>query len=247
MPVDLSYLGCLILTYYVLLLIRTPKTPTQNPMKRLALAKTIVCIAALLCAWTWNVKANLVADPGFEASADGTGPHPFSAAWTDVDPSGFSGVGGDSAFAHTGNNYAFLGATNYPNTPPITGSLSQNLATTSGISYTLSFFLANDITTGPNLGSFTSFEVLWNGISIFSATNQPAFDYTQFTFSDLVATGPLTTLEFRYEHDNDWFRLDDVSVEVPDSGSTIWLALPIFAGLGLLHFRVKTGKASARV
>ena len=74
------------------------------------LARKIFCIAALFCTTVWSANAvNLVADPGFEASADGLGPHPFSASWTNVDPSGFSNVGGDSAFAHSGNNYAFLG------------------------------------------------------------------------------------------------------------------------------------------
>jgi hypothetical protein len=211
-------------------------------MKRLSPAKTILCIATLFCAVACSVNANIVADPGFEASADGLGPHPFSAAWTDIDPSGFSGVGGDSGLAHTGNNYAFLGAS------PNTGSLSQALTTTSGALYNLSFFLANDITTGPNLGPFTSFTVLWNGVTIFSLpTSGPAFDYTEFTFSNLAATGPSTSLEFVYRHDNDFFRLDDVSVEVPDPGSAIWLALPGIGLFGLLHFRARAGKSLARV
>ena len=102
------------------------------------LARKIFCIAALFCAAAWNANANQVADAGFEASADGLGPHPFSASWTSVDPSGFQGVGGDSAFAHTGNNYAFLGATG------TIGSLSQSISTVAGQSYNLSFWLAND-------------------------------------------------------------------------------------------------------
>ena len=35
------------------------------------LARKIFCIAALLCCAAWNANANQVADPGFEASADG--------------------------------------------------------------------------------------------------------------------------------------------------------------------------------
>ena len=112
-------------------------------MKRPTLARKIFCIAALLCAAAWNANAvNLVADPGFEASTDNIGGNPFSASWTNIDPSGFSGVGGDSAFAHSGNNYAFLGAS------PGFGSLSQNLSTVVGQSYTLSFWSINDQTVG---------------------------------------------------------------------------------------------------
>src|ERR1700754_457709 len=167
------------------------------------LAHKIFCIAALLCAAAWSVNAaNIVADPGFEASADGLGPHPFSASWTNIDPSGLSNVGGDSAFAHSGNNYANLGST------PGTGSLSQSLGTAVGQSYTLSFWLANDITAGLPAGN--SFRVFFGGVQVFILTNQAAFGYTQFSISGLVATSGSTALEFVYNHNNDFWRLDDV-------------------------------------
>jgi hypothetical protein len=202
-------------------------------MKRLPPAHKIFCIAALLCAGACSANANIIVNPGFETGN--------FAGWTVNDSSGFTGVGNDSAFAHSGDHYAFLGAT------PNTGSLSQSLLTTSGSLYSLSFWLANDITTGPNLGPFSSFEVLWNGAPIFILPNSsPAFDYTQFSFTGLVATGASTTLEFVYRHDNDFFRLDDVAVNVPESFSTLWLALP-FAALGLLHFRGRAGKGLAPV
>src|SRR5438132_9879564 len=95
----------------------------------------ISSVVASICLAIAAQAQNKVSDPGFEASADGTGAHPFSPAWTVVDPSGNqppgvsgsnSNVGGDSTFAHTGNNYANLGAT------PTTGSLSQLLATSTG-------------------------------------------------------------------------------------------------------------------
>ncbi len=208
------------------------------------LARKIFCIAALFCAAAWNANAaNIVADPGFEASADGLGPHPFSASWTSVDPSGFSGVGGDSAFAHSGNNYAFLGAS------PNTGSLSQSLATLAGSTYTLSFWLANDQTA--DLPQSNSFQVFWNGVSVFSLANQAAFAYTQFTITGLLAAGGATGLEFRDVHNSDFWRLDDVSVNaagVPEAFSTIWLALPAFGALGLLHFsRARARKSLARI
>jgi hypothetical protein len=223
---------------------------------KLTLARKIVCIAALSCAALWSAQAvNLVADPGFEASADNTsGGNPFSASWTDIDPSGFSGVGGNSSFAHTGNNYAFLGA------DPNFGSLSQNIGGfVAGQSYTLSFWLANDITVVdgiaagvPNGNLFgNSFRVLFGGVQIFSLTNQGAFGYTQFTISGLVATNTTQTLEFVYQHSNDHWRLDDVSIQaaaVPEAFATMWLALPAFGVLGLVQFsRARTRKSLARI
>ena len=205
------------------------------------LARKIFCIAALLCCAAWNANAvNLVADPGFEASADGLGAHPFSASWTSVDSSNFQGVGGDSAFAHTGNNYAFLGATG------TIGSLSQSLSTVAGQSYNLSFWLANDGGLPPN-----SFEVFWNGVSVFSLTNSAGFSYTQFGALNLLATGASTVLEFRSRNDQDFWRLDDISVDavgVPESFSTMWLAFPAFGALGLVHFsRARARKSLARI
>jgi hypothetical protein len=202
-----------------------------EPLMKNTLARITFCAATLLCTVAWNANANLVANPGFETGN-------FS-GWTVNDPSGFTGVGNDAAFAHSGSHYAFLGAT------PNTGSLSQSLTTVAGTFYTLSFYLANDMT--PGLGPTTAFEVFWNGASVLALPgNSPVFGYTNFTISGLVATGGATTLEFRYRHDNDFWRLDDCSVTVPESASTIWLALPTFAALGLVYSRKVRGKNLAR-
>ena len=194
----------------------------------------IFCIAALLCAAAWNANAvNIVNNPGFETGN-------FS-GWTVNDPSGFTNVGPDPLFAHSGNFHANLGAVG------LTGSLSQSLSTAIGTSYTLSFWLANDSSTTPN-----SFAAFFNGIQVFAIANSAVFGYTQFTISGLVATSTSTTLDFRYRHDADFFRLDDISVDaaagVPESFSTIWLALPAFGALGLVHFsRARARKSLARI
>jgi len=206
-------------------------------MKRSALSPKIMCVVALLFIAAGSLNANLVVNGGFETGN-------FS-GWTLVDPSMLSNVGNDPAFAHSGTYHANLGTMIVPPGPPTQGSLSQNLATTPTTLYTLSFWLANDITVFPGGSTFDSFSVFWNGASIFSAANLPAFPYTQFTFANLAATGPSTTLEFRFQQDSDFFRLDDVSV-VPDSMSTLWAALPVFGVLGLVHFRTRRTKASAR-
>ena len=207
------------------------------------LARKIFCIAALLCALVWSANANLVADSGFEASADGLGPHPFSASWSDTNPSGFSGAGGDFEFAHSGDNYAFLG------TAGGNGSLQQALAgLVIGQSYNISFWLANDITVGLPSGNY--FKVGFDGQLVFDLENQGAFAYTQYTISNLVYTGSNNVLEFAYSHSNDFWRLDDISVEaagVPESLSTIWLALPAFGALGLVQFTRRSRKSLAHI
>ena len=204
-------------------------------MKRSSLARKLLCTAALLCTAVWSANAvNIVNNPGFEMGN-------FS-GWTVNDPSGFTNVGPDPLFAHSGNFHANLGAVG------LTGSLSQSLSTAIGTSYTLSFWLANDSATTPN-----SFAAFFNGVQVFSIANSAVFNYTQFTISGLVATSTATTLDFRYRHDADFFRLDDISVDaaaagVPEAFSTIWLALPAFGALGLVQFsRARARKSLARI
>ena len=186
------------------------------------LARSIFCAAALLCTVAWNAKAvNIVNNPGFETGS-------FS-GWTVNDPSNFTNIGNNPLFAHSGTFHANLGAQG------VTGSLSQSLTTVAGTSYTLSFWLANDSSTTPN-----SFAAFFNGVQVFAIANSAVFGYTQFTIAGLIATGSSTVLDFRYRHDADFFRLDDISVDassVPETASTIWLALPTFAALGLVYSR----------
>lgn len=202
----------------------------KNPLPPLFVAAAVIC-------FTFGSPASaqeLVVDGGFEAAPpaipmETTGP--FGPAWTVVDPSGNppgavgsnSNVGHDTIFAHSGDNHANLGAVG------VLGSLSQNLATTNGGTYNLSFWLANDSGAAPN-----EFDVFWNGAQIYTQTNAPVSLYTQFTFNGLAATGPSTTLEFRYRNDDDYYRLDDVSVQTVPEPGVVWL-LP--AGLALVGLR----------
>ena len=144
-----------------------------------------------------------------------------------------SNVGTDPAFAHSGTRHAnleFSGTAQF-------GSLSQVLSTTVGTAYSLSFWLAND-----NANPVNFFQALINGAVVFSTTSPPfgSNGIYQQVFANFVATGGSTTLEFRYRHDQDFWRLDDVSVaRAPEGGAPLWVALPILGGLCLVHFRMR--------
>ncbi len=205
-------------------------------MKQLPILKTL-CVAATVCCTLATASAQIVQDGGFEQS-----PSPnFSAAWTLTPPSGpnpgqqFSNVGDDAAFARSGNQYANLA----PDVGSV-GSLSQVINVAAGQVYTLSFFLANNSSAPTNF-----FQALINGAIVFTTTSPP-FPITgayQQIFATFTSNSNSATLEFRYRHDDDFWRLDDVAVDrgaaVPEGGAPLWLAIPILGGLCLVHLRVR--------
>ncbi|MGZ4982921.1 MAG: hypothetical protein ACXWG7_08540 [Chthoniobacterales bacterium] len=188
-------------------------------MKRFAFLRSTLCVAALTYAFlTAAASAQLVVNGGFE-TGDFTG-------WTVVDPSDFTLVGTNPAFSNTGTDHADLGATG------LLGSLSQAITTTPGGTYSLSFALANDGNVPPN-----EFDVYWNGVQISSITDAASFAYTIYSFNNLVATGSSTGLEFRYRNDEDFFRLDDVTVNVVPELSTTSSVVLGFGCLGAFCYR----------
>ena len=85
------------------------------------------------------------------------------------------------------------------------GTLSQNVQTTAGQHYAVSFWLANN-GSGPN-----DFTVTWNGQTELALANKSAQGYTQYSFT---ATGTAGTshLEFDARQDPSHWSLDNVSV-----------------------------------
>ena len=85
------------------------------------------------------------------------------------------------------------------------GTLSQNVQTTAGQHYAVSFWLANQ-KSGPN-----DFTVTWNGQTELALANKSAQGYTQYSFT---ATGTAGTshLEFDARNDPAHWSLDNVSV-----------------------------------
>lgn len=197
------------------------KTPSLLLIS-MALALTIISASAT----PMTPITNIVNNPGFE-TGDFTG-------WT---TGGNRGVDMDSA--HSGTYGAFMDLTE-----GVT-FVSQDLNTTAGSLYDVSFFLqavgSKSLSHTNAIGGFgTTFEVFWNGILVFNLDNSDPFAYTQFNLAGLAATSSITNLRFVYTFSGDesvinggfnpvFFNLDDVAanaVGVPESLSTLWLMLP---------------------
>src|SRR5262249_52957401 len=101
-------------------------------------------------------------------------------------------------FPHSGAFAASLGAV------PGENSVSQNIKTVPGLTYTVAFWLSNDNAV-PN-----EFHVQWNGLEIFALHNTHGFAYTRFSFT-VIATGN-DTLRFDEQQPPAFFHLDDVVV-----------------------------------
>ncbi len=184
----------------------------------------LLCLASVALALTiTSASANLVTNSGFE-TGDFTG-------WNS---GGYTGV--DMGSAYAGTYGAYLGTTEVPS------SISQNLTTSPGSLYDLSFFLQGFETknlshTNALGGNDTTFQVFWNGVMVFNLVNPDPFQYMQFNLSGLAATGAATNLQFVYSGGPLFFNLDNIAVNaavvgVPESLSSLWLMLPV-AGMFL--------------
>jgi alpha-tubulin suppressor-like RCC1 family protein len=102
----------------------------------------------------------------------------------------------DTPYVHSGTHGAVLTLV----------TLSQNLNTTPGTNYTLSFWINSE---GYAANEFT---VSWNGLTLMDQTNLPDVGWTNFQFT-VAGAGPGTVLQFGFPNSVlDTFALDDVSV-----------------------------------
>jgi len=166
-----------------------------------------------------GIPANIVSNCGFETGD-------FS-AWTLSGNLANSGVE-ETALVNSGVYSAYFGAV---------GSdtyLTQNLVTTVGGTYNLSFFLYNGagcVSSGtPNC----EFDVSWNGTelldNLYPTSPSP---FTKDTFTGLLATTTSTPLEFSFRQDPAFFHFDDVVV-IPSSAVIPEPSALILVGTGLL-------------
>ncbi len=151
----------------------------------------LVLAGATLAFATPAAAQQLVTNGGFETGS--------LTGFTQTGNTGFTGVSSGSGIPASGTYAAFFG--------PIgsNGGITQALATTSGQSYLISFDLQN-LNGGSNF-----YDVLFGGVSLFSASNSGAFGYTNFS-TTATATGASTLLAFNFRNDPSFFTLDNVSV-----------------------------------
>ena len=102
------------------------------------------------------------------------------------------------------------------------GTLSQTIATTAGQTYTLSFWLQNEGSTG------NDFKAIWNGQTLLSLTNAAQFGYTEYSYT-VTATSSTTTLEFSAANIPSNWDLDNISLTANGTSTTTPPAAPVIS------------------
>lgn len=176
-----------------------------------------------------SISGNIVQNCGFE-TGDFTD-------WTLGANTSYFGVA--TTFANTGSYGAYMGAVTTSFTSGNT--LSQNLATVAGDSYTLSYWVEN-LDSGPD-----GFEVLWDGTVIPGSliVDASAFGYTEYSFT-VSATGSSSTLEFDAYQVPSYFGLDDITVlaTTPEPEALLLLSISLI-GLSFFGWAANRFKAHA--
>src|SRR5437764_11742324 len=126
---------------------------------------------------TQSARANLITNGGFERG-DFSG---WTVFGTDND------VVGSNPFTspHSGNFQALFGFGS--------NSITQNVTTTPGSSYVISFWLAASVRQGGSPSVFVN----WGGSSIFSEAFTSPSGYTEYTFN-VNSFSPATQLQFQF-------------------------------------------------
>jgi hypothetical protein len=184
--------------------------------------KTMKMLSFFIAAFTTLIglseslaSVNMVSNPGFE-TADFTG-------WTKYGEEPME-ISDSYIYVHRGHYGAQLGST------PGLGYLEQDIATTPGQNYFISFWLA------PNFGAPNAFSVSFGGNTLLSLVDYPDTGIFQFYSFEAKAVGSSSRLQFAIMQDWGYQGLDDVWVATQVSGvpePATWLMMLIgFGGLG---------------
>jgi hypothetical protein len=202
-------------------------------LSRSSCVYSILIAAATLLVAPRAFAGDIVVNGGFE----NTVPYPgqpsninLPVGWTLTDPdAGYTAVECNSGTGHTGNCAAYFSdASNL-------GSLSQELDTTPGTNYVLSFYL--EIIGEPNQCT-----VNWGGSQVLDLTNAANQPYTLYTI-DVTATSASTDLSFSGLNTPAVSYFDDVSVDAvnatPEPGTFALLATGLLSCAGLARRRLR--------
>jgi hypothetical protein len=195
-------------------------------MRVTSLAVLTFVVAAL--GMSTQASADLVVNGDFE-TGDFTG-------WTlSGNAIGNANVDNIPFDVHSGNFGAALSA------PDVDGLLTQqNLPTTIGDTYQVSFWLHSDDSTS------NDFSASFGGVTVFSQTNILADPYTNYTFN-VTATSTMSDLTLAFRDDPSILGLDDVSVidlgpaAVPEPST---LAIGGVSGLLALAYGLRRKRAA---
>jgi hypothetical protein len=176
----------------------------------------LALVLVVLFGFVPEARANSILNGGFEDPA-------FSDWAVEQAASGSALFEGGSA--HTGHSAAWFGAVG-----TIADTISETFATTPGVTYVLTFWVAHAGAAVSN-----SFAAFWDGVPVLTLVNAGSFGYTEYTFSE-VATDTTTTISFSGRDVLSFFRLDDVNVtETPEPWTVVLTGLGFLSLLTLAH------------
>lgn len=180
-----------------------PLPQVRGSLVQMPVRLFLVCLSLVLWLGQPGRAQNLVLNGGFETGN-------FS-SWTQFGDTGFSSVvatGENGIASPEGTRHARFG-------PLTTGGIFQNIATTIGQTYQISYALHTGLSTGTRRTFRAQFGNPLALTTLESLTNPALFGFTLRTFT-FVATTTTSQIRFTFENDPDWWRLDNVSVKVPE-------------------------------
>lgn len=142
----------------------------------------------------------------------------------------------DGYTAHSGTHYVMFGSD-----VPVNGGIYQDVTTTPGDTYQLSYFMASDGDL-PN-----EFKVSENTTVLSDLTDIPKQNWTQYTF-DFQASTTSTELLFGGSDNTGWLALDDITlydVTAAPLPSTALAGVGLLSGLAVLMLARRRKAATA--